>query len=98
MNQRLKRVDSLLAVSGMVAPILFVLALSVFGFLRDGYSHVSDSITDLQEIGSPNMEGVNATFILMGLIVLAFSVGLYRGAGPGKRVKVASLLHAETLD
>ena len=76
----------------MVAPILYVLALAVFGFLREGYSHVSDAITDLQAVGSPNMAGVNATFILMGLMVLAFSVGLYRGAGPGKRVKFGSLL------
>ena len=76
----------------MVAPILFVLALAVFGFLREGYSHVSDAITDLQEVGSPNMAGINATFTLMGLMVLAFSVGLYRGAGPGRWVKVGSLL------
>ena len=68
------------------------LALAVFGFLREGYSHVSDAITDLQEVGSPNMAGVNATFTLMGLLVLAFSVGLYRGAGPGRWVKVGSLL------
>ena len=76
----------------MVAPILLVLALAVFGFLREGYSHVSDAITDLQEVGSPNMASVNATFILMGFMVMAFSVGLYRGAGPGRWVKVGSLL------
>ena len=92
MDQRLRSANGLFAVCGMVAPILFVLALAVFGFLREGYSHLSDAITDLQEIGSPNMAGVNATFILMGLMVMAFSVGLYRGSGPGKRVKVASLL------
>ena len=34
----------------------------------------------------------NATFILMGLMVMAFSVGLYRGAGPARWVKVGSLL------
>ena len=92
MNQRLRSANGLFAVCGMVAPILFVLALAVFGFLREGYSHVLDAITDLQEVGSPNMVGVNATFILMGLLVLAFSVGLYRGAGPGGWVKVGSLL------
>ena len=92
MNQRLRSVDGLLAVCGMVAPVLLVLSLAVFGFLREGYSHLSDAITDLQEVGSPNMEGVNATFILMGLLVMAFSVGLYRGAGPGRWVKVGSLL------
>ena len=42
---------------GMVAPILFVLALAVFGFLREGYSHVSDAITDLQEVGSSALLG-----------------------------------------
>ena len=55
---------------------------------------MSDAITDLQKVGSPNMAALNATFILMGLMVMAFSVGLYRGAGPGKWVKVGSLLVA----
>ena len=82
----------MLAVCGMVAPILFALAVIVLGFLREDYSHVSDAISDLGEIGSPNMAGQNVNFILTGLLILAFSFGLYRGTGPGKRVKVGSLL------
>ena len=94
MNQRLRSTNSLLAMCGMVAPVLFALAVIVLGFLREDYSHVSDTISDLGEIGSPNMAGQNVNFILTGLLILAFSFGLYRGTDPGKRVKVGSLLVA----
>ena len=77
---------------GMVAPILFVSALAIFGLLREGYSHMEHEISELGAIGSPNMEGVNTALILTGLLILAFSSGLYRGTGPGKRVKLGSLL------
>ena len=82
----------MLAVCGIAAPILFALAVIVFGFLRENYSHMSQPISDLGEIGSPNMAGQNVSFILTGLLILAFSFGLYRSTGPGKRVKVGSLL------
>jgi hypothetical membrane protein len=56
----------------------------VFGFLREGYSHVSQPMSDLGKIGSSNMAGQNVNFILTGLLILAFSFGLYRGTGHGK--------------
>ena len=92
MNTRLRSANSLLSVCGIVAPILFTLAVIVLGFVRENYSHISDTISDLGEIGSPNMAGQNVNFILTGLLILAFSFGLYGGTGPGKRVKVGSLL------
>ena len=92
MNQRLRSPNSLLAVCGIAAPILFALAVIVLGFLREDYSHISHTISDLGEIGTPNMAGQNVNFILTGLLILAFSFGLYRGTGPGKRVKGGSLL------
>ena len=76
----------------MVAPILFALAVIVLGFLREDYSHMSQPISDLGEIGSPNMAGQNVNFTLTGLLISMFSFGLYRGTGPAKRVKVGSLL------
>ena len=84
MNQRLRSANSLLAISGIVAPILFALAVIVLGFVREGYSHISQTISDLGEIGSPNMAGQNVNFILTGLLIVAFSFGLYRGTGPGE--------------
>ena len=53
----------------MVAPILFALAVIVLGFVREDYSHISDAISDLGEIGSPNMAGQNVNFILTGLLI-----------------------------
>jgi hypothetical membrane protein len=79
MDQRFRTANSLLAVCGMAAPILFALAVIVFGFLREGYSHISQAMSDLGEIRSPNLAGQNVNFILTGLLILAFSFGLYRG-------------------
>ena len=94
MNKRLRSPNSLLAVCGIAAPILFALAVIILGFLREDYSHISHTISDLGEIGSPNRAGQNVNFILTGLLIVAFSFGLYRGTGPGKRVMVGSLLVA----
>ena len=49
-------------------------------------------MSDLGKIGSSNMAGQNVNFILTGLLILAFSFGLYRGTGHGKMVKLGSLL------
>lgn len=78
----------------MAAPILFALAVIVLGFLREDYSHVSQMMSDLGEIGSRNMAGQNANFIVTGLLVLAFSIGLHRATSPGKSMTVGSLLVA----
>ena len=91
-NQSLRSFRGLLPLCGIVAPILFTLAVIVFGFLREDYSHMEHEISELGAIGSPNMAGLNASIVFTGLLILAFSFGLYRGAGPGKSVKVGSLL------
>ena len=92
MNQHFRSANSLIAMCGMVAPVLFALAVIVLGFVREDYNHISQTISDLGEIGSPNMAGQNVNFISTGLLILALSFGLYRGTGPGERVKVGSLL------
>ena len=94
MKQHLKSADGFLAACGIAAPILFALAVVVLGLLREDYSHVSQLMSKLGEVGSPNMAGQNANFIVTGLLVLAFSFGLYRATNPGKRVKAGSLLVA----
>ena len=90
----MRNANSLFAVCGVAAPILFALAMIVLGFVRENYSHISRMMSDLGELGSPNMAGQNANLVITDLLVVAFSAGLYRGAGPGTRVKAGSLLVA----
>ena len=78
----------------MAAPILFALGVIVLGFLREDYSHVSQMMSILGEIGTRNMAVQNANFIVTGLLVLAFSIGLHRATSPGKSVTAGSLLVA----
>jgi hypothetical membrane protein len=48
MNRRL------LALCGIIAPLFFVFIVILGGTMRPGYSHLSDTISELFSPGSPN--------------------------------------------
>ena len=71
----------LLALGGVAAPVIFVAVVIVGGFLYDGYSHVSQTISELGGDGSEVAWLQNANFILLGLLTLAFATALARATG-----------------
>lgn len=70
-----------LAAAGICAPILFAMGFVMQGFLRPdlrlGYNPIAQEISDLTAGPSGWVQQVN--FIVFGLLVIAFGVGLYRG-------------------
>src|SRR5262245_46047417 len=66
-----------LALAGVVGPILFVLGFTLAGFLRPGYSPISQAVSDLG-VG-PNAWLQNANFVLFGLLLITFASGFYLG-------------------
>ena len=76
-----KAVLSVLAAVGIFAPIVFTTGFVVQGFLRadlrSGYNPIAQQISDLTAGPSGWVQQMN--FVVFGLLLIAFAVGLHRG-------------------
>ncbi len=72
----------LAAIGGVIGPILFAVLVVVGGVLYDGYSHVSQKISELGGEGAEYASLQNLNFIMLGILVIGFSWGLARVLGP----------------
>jgi hypothetical membrane protein len=79
----------MLALCGMIAPILFVIIILVAGLLRPGYSQIAQTMSELGQVGTPNALLQDANFAIFGLLVFLFAVGLHRGINQGRGSKLA---------
>lgn len=79
------RVVWLAALGGVIGPILFALVVIVGGFLYDGYSHISQKISELGGEGAEYALLQNLNFIMLGVSVIGFSWALARVLGPPSR-------------
>jgi len=86
--------ERLFALSGVIGPILFTGVVIIVGLLRPGYSHVSQTISELGEVGAPYATIQDANFVVFGLLVIAFAYGLHKGIGDGKGSKIGPILVA----
>ena len=66
----------LLALIGVLGPILCITVFTLAGFLRPGYSPVRQAISDLG-VG-PNAWILNTDLIISGLLSIAFAIGFYQ--------------------
>jgi hypothetical membrane protein len=82
----------LLALSGVIGPILFTIVVISLGLLRPDYSHVSEEISKLGEVGAPNAAVQDVNFIGFGLLVVMFAYALHRGIGDGRGSIIGPIL------
>jgi CubicO group peptidase (beta-lactamase class C family) len=69
-----------LLVSGILYPVLYV-AADILGSVRwEGYSYTSQAISELVAIGSPVKAMVSSLFIVVGVLLVASAVGVWRYA------------------
>jgi hypothetical membrane protein len=80
----------ILALAGVIAPIMFWIILILAGLLRHGYNPITQYASELG-IG-PNAWLMNANFILYGLLEIAFAYGLHRGITDGDGAKLGPVL------
>ena len=86
--------NKLLFLSGMLAPVVYVSAVTVGGLKRPGYSHRSHFVSELIEKGAPNKSLLNPLFALYNLLTIAFGVGFFtklRGMSQSKGKRSGSL-------
>lgn len=68
-----------LALCGVLAPIVYVIALVVGNILDPSYSQVGKTVSELIERGAPNRDLLNAIFIIYNILLIPFAIGLYSG-------------------
>ena len=70
------------AVCGLLAPALFVGAISIFAALRPQYSHLTDAVSELGARGTRYALAWNLVgFVMVGLLIAVSSWGLFRVTG-----------------
>ena len=86
-----------LALCGILAPILYLAALVVGSILDPSYSQVGKTVSELIESGAPNRDLLNAIFIIYNILLIPFGVGLYfklRKASTTTLVAIALIVNA----
>lgn len=73
-SQRFLRISAL---GGIIGPLIFILLIIVGGIYREGYSHLSQAISELGETGSSVQLLQILNFILMGLMLTVFALGFH---------------------
>lgn len=81
-----------LAVFGMVGTPSFFAFTFIIGATRDGYSFLSDEISQLSASGVHAAWAQAANFIVYGLIVMGLAVGVHRGLNDGEGSTIGPVL------
>ena len=73
-----------LALCGVAAPIFFAILVTVGGFIYQGYSHATQAVSELGGVEAQYPLLQNTNFFVIGVLYIAFAVGLHRGIGGGR--------------
>jgi hypothetical membrane protein len=68
--------NRLLALCGILAPLVYIGTVILGGFLRPEYSHISQAVSDLIATRAPNKSLLDPLFAIYNLLSIAFAVGL----------------------
>jgi hypothetical protein len=73
----------ILAICGMLSPIVYTVMWILGGILQPDYSHIRDDISSLFAVGAPN-KGLMQSFIIASSVLLfVFYTGLHEGISNG---------------
>jgi len=78
------RPDRILAICGIVGPIIYAIVLTVLGSIWPGYNPISQYMSELGAVDAPHGIVMNVLgFQLLGIFMIGFGFGLYRGISKG---------------
>ena len=77
-------VFQVLAICGLVSPILYTLMWVLGGFLRSDYSHIRDDISSLIAVDAPRRRFFNAFQITSSVLLFMFYLGLHWSINNGQ--------------
>jgi hypothetical protein len=82
----------ILALCGMLSPVLYTLLWILGGILVPGYSHIRDDVSSLYAIDAYRRWFFQPLFILCSTLLLVFFLGLHRGVNQGNGSVVGPVL------
>jgi len=74
----------ILAIFGMVSPIVYTVMWIIGGILRSDYNHVRDDISSLFAVGAPKKRLFNSFIIASSLLLFVFYLGIHWGINNGQ--------------
>jgi len=81
-----------LGILGAIAPVAYIIAVVLGGFLWPGYSHYSETVSTLTSAGAPNQEILVPLFTIYNIFVILLALGLYYGVEDKKPLWSSTLL------
>ena len=82
----------IMAIFGMLSPIVYTAMWILGGFLQSDYSHIRDDISSLFAVGAPNQRLMQSFIITSSFLLFAFYLGLQEGINDGGGSIVGPLL------
>jgi hypothetical membrane protein len=65
-------------VLGLLAPLIYAMAVIIGGFMLPGYSHIYNTISELTASDAPKIPFIQILFTLYNLSLMLFGLGMYR--------------------
>lgn len=81
-----------MALSGIGAPIIFTMMAILLSLVRPGFDQISQPLSELGRVGTPYAVVWDATFMVTGVLTVAFAYGLHKGIANGKGSKIGPIL------
>ena len=72
-----------LAICGMLSPIVYTAMWIIGGKLRSDYSHIRNDISSLFAVGAPNKRLMQSLIIVSSVLLFLFYLGLHEGLNEG---------------
>lgn len=87
------------AVCGIISPLLYLIMVIIGGALIPGYSHITETVSELLVAGAPNRPLLATLMISSSVLGILLPIGLHRGIneGIGSKVGPAFLIIASVL-
>ncbi|MFX1233115.1 MAG: DUF998 domain-containing protein [Promethearchaeota archaeon] len=69
----------ILAICGILSPIIYTAMWAIIGSVQKDYSHIRDDISSLFAVGAPYRRFAQALMIISSILLLVFYIGLHEG-------------------
>ena len=76
-------VFQILAICGMISPIVYTVMWILCGSLQSDYSHIRNDISSLFAVGAPNKRLSQSMMIISSVLLFVFYLGLHEGINDG---------------
>ncbi len=86
MDNKVKNKIVYFSLSGVIAPLLFIILVLGLGMLEPGYNHLTQMMSILGGVEGVRGITFNAGVALIGILIIASGVGLHKSISNGSRI------------